>query len=151
MMRRIILVFVLAIGTVSIGQAPVSAFSPLTEDQSGDPATKASLSETDYYLDLNTGKVFQIMYDGLNEIYNRADLFAFDLYVNTRTRDTFWLEDAIVVNNALVRDASGRFRVDPMKVKRDGNGYRVINNRADKKAVPVNNAEQPAEAAGSVM
>src|SRR5262245_57430724 len=79
----------------------------LLHAESGDDAVnrkRAKFSETDTYLDLGTGKSFQLIYDGLNDLYNRSDLFALDLYVNTRTRDTFWLEDAILVNNALLPD-----------------------------------------------
>lgn len=83
------------------------------------------LSEADTYIDLNTGKQFKVIYDGLNDIYNRDDLFSFDLFVNTRTRDTMWLDDAIVVNGALIRGEDGKYRLDPMKVKRDGDSYRV--------------------------
>lgn len=88
-------------------------------------STGAKFSETDTYLDLNTGKTFRFIYDDLNDIYNRDDLFGLDLFVNTRTRDTMWLDDAIVVNNALLRDASGKYRIDPMKVKRDGSTFKV--------------------------
>jgi hypothetical protein len=88
-----------------------------------------AISETDYYMDLNTKKAFRIMYDELNDKYERDDLFAFDLYVNTRTQDTFWLEDAVLVNNALVRDAAGNYKVDPIKVKRHGSGYKVIHTK----------------------
>lgn len=87
---------------------------------------KGKFSEADYFLDLNSGKTFQFIYDGLNDIYNRSDLLELEFYVNTRTKDTMWLEDAIVVNNALLRDAKGSYRVDPMKVKRDGASYRVV-------------------------
>ncbi|MBS1616039.1 MAG: hypothetical protein JST06_07985 [Bacteroidetes bacterium] len=84
------------------------------------------LSEKDTYMDLNTGKAFQFIYDDLNGIYNRSDLLQPDLYVNTRTKDTFWLYDAILVNHALIRDDNGIYRVNPMKVKRDGDSYRVV-------------------------
>jgi hypothetical protein len=86
-------------------------------------------SEADNYIDLNTGKSFKVIYDQLNEIYNRSDLFAFDLYVNERTKDTMWLDEAIVVNNALVKDADGRYRIDGAKVKRDGDSYKVKTGR----------------------
>ena len=89
-------------------------------------SANSKFSEADTYLDLNSGKQFRFIYDELNDIYNRADLMSLDLYVNTRTRDTFWLEDAIVVNNALLKDeASGKYRIDPAKVKRDGNTFKV--------------------------
>ncbi len=87
------------------------------------------LSESDAYLDLNTGKTFHFIYDGLNDIFNRDDLFAAELYVNTRTADTLWLDDAINVNNALLRDAEGKYRINPMKVKRSGNTYRTVNGK----------------------
>jgi hypothetical protein len=106
----------------------VPPFYTLNSDgQSDTPGSKggAVLSETDNYLDINTGKTFHVIYDDLNEKYNRDDLFAFDLYVNTRTKDTFWLEQALLVNNALLVDAGGIYKVDPMKVKRDGDGYKV--------------------------
>lgn len=95
------------------------------KDNSAPAAAATKFSEADTYLDLNTGKEFKVIYDALNEIYNRDDLFAFELYVNTRTKDTMWLDDAIVVNNALLRDAGGKYRIDPMKVKRDGSTFRV--------------------------
>jgi hypothetical protein len=99
----------------------------LADNKEDNPATaNAKFSETDTYLDLNTGKTFRFIYDGLNNIYNRSDLLALDLYVNTRTRDTLWLDDGILVNHALLRDADGKYRIDPMKVKRDGNSYKVV-------------------------
>jgi hypothetical protein len=109
-----------------LGMGKVSA--TMTPDNREDNAApgRAKLSETDVYLDLNTGKSFKFIYDGLNDIYNRDDLFGLDLYVNTHTKDTLWLEEAITVNNALLRDAAGKYRIDPMKVKRDGNSYRVV-------------------------
>lgn len=99
--------------------------APDNRDDAAEP-TRAKLSETDTYLDLNTGKSFKFLYDGLNDIYNRDDLFGLDLYVNTNTRDTLWMDEAILVNNALLRDAAGKYRIDPMKVKRYGNTFRVV-------------------------
>lgn len=94
--------------------------------ESAPTAQSKKLSETDAYLDLNTGNTFHFIYDGLNDVYNRDDLFAAEFYVNTRTADTFWMDDAIVVNNALLRDAQGKYRIDPSKVKRQGNTFRTI-------------------------
>jgi hypothetical protein len=108
-----------------LGHQQVQATLAAENKDENTTSSSSKFSEADIYLDLNTGKTFQVIYDGLNELYNRSDLFAFDLFVNTRTKDTLWLEDAILVNNALVRDASGKFKVDPMKVKRDGNSYKV--------------------------
>jgi hypothetical protein len=109
----------------------------VTDDSAPDNASKSressARSEKDTYIDLNTGKAFRFMYDELNDKFERDDLLAVDLYVNTNTRDSFWLEQAVIVNNALLRDVTGIYKVDPMKVKRDGAGYRVINNK------PVNN------------
>ena len=122
MMRKAILVTGL-IG-VLISAQQVGAFRTAgSRDESASASTK--FSEADTYLDLNSGKTFRFIYDELNDIYNRADLMGLDLYVNTRTRDTFWLEDAIVVNNALMRDDAGKYRIDPAKVKRDGNTFKV--------------------------
>jgi hypothetical protein len=83
------------------------------------------LSETDTYIDINTGKSFKVIYDALNDTYNRDDLFPMDVYVNTRTNDTFWQAEAVLVNYALLQDVQAIYKVDPMKVKRDGNGYRL--------------------------
>jgi hypothetical protein len=130
MCRNLLLGF-LIIGTVLLSDSPAAA-GPYPDTNNGQTA-QAKFSETETYMDLNTGKWFKVIYDGLNDTYNREDLFAFDLFVNLRTKDTFWLDLAVPVNNALVRDAAGSYRVDPMKVKRDGNGYRVINNKTVKK------------------
>lgn len=109
-----------------LGMNKVSAtMAPDNREDATAPA-RAKLSETDVYLDLNTNKTFKFIYDGLNDIYNRDDLFGLDLYVNTNTKDTLWLDDAINVNNALLRDADGKYRINPMRVKRDGNTYRVV-------------------------
>ena len=113
----VVILVLLCFGQVS------ARFTPGSND---DNASNSKFSETDTYLDLNTGKTFRMIYDGLNDLYNRDDLFALDLYVNTRTKDTMWLDDAIVVNNALLKDASGKYRINPMKVKRDGNSYKVV-------------------------
>jgi hypothetical protein len=102
----------------------VGAFrKPGTGDERSGATSK--FSDADTYLDLNRGKTFRFIYDELNDIYNREDLLSLDLYVNTRTRDTFWLEDAIVVNNALLRDDAGKYRIDPARIKRDGNTFKV--------------------------
>lgn len=123
MMRKVIMSF--GLFAVLISAQQVGAWSvPGNRDDSSPASVK--FSEIDTYLDLNSGKQFRFIYDELNDIYNRADLMSLDLYVNTRTRDTFWLEDAIVVNNALLKDeTSGKYRIDPAKVKRDGNTYKV--------------------------
>jgi hypothetical protein len=125
MKRKLIFFAVLA---TLLAPAAVRVHAMLVTDGEKDATVgiKGKFSESDTFLDLNTGKTFQLLYDGLNEIYNRSDLFALDLYVNNRTKDTMWLEDAIVVNNALLKDANGTYKVDPMKVKRDGNSYRVV-------------------------
>lgn len=120
------LLILLLIGAACFGNSEVNALCQVGSDN-GQKALRSTLSESDTYQDLNTGKVFKVMYDDLNEKYDRVDLFALDLYVNTRTKDTFWLEEPVLVNHALRRDGAV-YRVDPMKVKRDGNGYKVINN-----------------------
>jgi hypothetical protein len=126
LMRQNILLLLLMVVIALSGSTGAGAACQSAEAKSG----SAAISETDTYVDLNTKKTFRIMYDELNDKYERDDLFAFDLYVNTRTQDTFWLEAALLVNNALVRDAAGNFKVDPAKVKRDGSGYKVINSKA---------------------
>lgn len=113
-----ILLAFLGFGKVSATMAP--------DNRDDEAPARAKLSETDVYLDLNTGKSFRFIYDGLNDIYNRDDLFGLDLYVNTNTKDTLWLEEALLVNNALLKDAAGKYKIDPMKVKRNGNSYRVV-------------------------
>ncbi len=122
MMRK--LVVAAGLFAVLISAQRVGAYqTPDTREEGASSGSK--FSDVDTYLDLNRGKTFRFIYDELNEVYNRADLLSLDLYVNTRTRDTFWLEDAIVVNNALLRDDAGKYRIDPAKVKRDGNTFRV--------------------------
>ena len=120
MIAGITLVAVLGINKVDASMAPDNR-----EDAAPTPS-RAKLSETDVYLDLNSGKTFKFIYDGLNDIYNRDDLFGLDLFVNTNTKDTLWMDEAINVNHALLRDAAGKYRIDPMKVKRDGNSFRVV-------------------------
>jgi hypothetical protein len=129
MRLSVVLTLVMA-GAITLLSAGVSAGAAGLPADAGEniKSSNIGLSESETYIDLNTGKTFKLIYDDLNAIYNRDDLFALDLYVNNRTKDTFWLEEAITVNNALVRDAEGVFKVDPMKVKRDGNSYKV---RAD--------------------
>ncbi len=124
MRRKALLIFGL-MAIVSFAHQQVSAMLVNGGEDDGATTPNARFSETDTYLDLNTGKSFKFIYDGLNDIYNRDDLFGLDLFVNTRTKDTLWLDDAIVVNNALLRDAAGKYKIDPMKVKRDGNTYKV--------------------------
>lgn len=122
-MRKVILLTGLMAVLISAQNVGASFIPGSQED--GSP-TVSKFNDADTYLDLNRGKQFHFIYDELNDIYNRADLLSLDLYVNTRTRDTFWMDDAIVVNNALLKDeTSGKYRIDPAKVKRDGNTYRV--------------------------
>ncbi len=119
----------LAAMILSGGRQVQAKLSPDNKDESAAASGYRQLSETDTYLDLNTGKSFHVIYDVLNELYNRDDLFAFDLFVNTRTNDTMWQDAAIIVNHALMRDAEGHFKIDPSKVKRNGNGYKVLTGR----------------------
>lgn len=124
-MRRKTLLILGVIAVCFIAHQHVSAM--MAGENNGETSTAhARFSENDTYLDLNTGKNFKFIYDGLNDIYNRDDLMALDLFVNTRTKDTLWLDDGILVNHALVRDAEGKYRIDPMRVKRDGNSYKVV-------------------------
>ena len=129
-MKQKMLMLFLMVSTALLGSAELGATCPPAMEDEPKASDKPKISETDTYLDLKTGKTFRIIYDALNEKYNREDLFEFEFFVNTRTRDTFWLEDALLVNNALLRDAAGNYKVNPMKVKRDGSGYKVINNKA---------------------
>ena len=122
------MLLLLMVGIALFGKADVSATCRLGSDDAKKASDAPVFSEIDTYLDLNTGKAFRFIYDGLNEKFNRDDLFGLEFYVNTRTKDTFWLEEAVLVNNALLRDGRGTYKVDPMKVKRDGNGFKVINN-----------------------
>ena len=125
MKLKLIILFVLATFIV-LNRQQVRAMLLPEGEKDTNTNIKGKFSETDTYFDLNTGRTFQLIYDGLNNIYNRSDLFALDLFVNNRTKDTMWLEDAIVVNNALLKDATGLYKIDPMKVKRDGNTFRVV-------------------------
>lgn len=138
-MRRKANLSILGTVLIVLGAQQVHAFA--SDEAKSTTAPKLSTSDT--YIDLGTGKEFRILYDDLNDIYNRNDLFALELYVNTRTRDTFWLEDAILINNALLKDEGGNYRVDPNKVKRNGNTYMV-------KANVVQPAAKPAAAAPAV-
>jgi len=122
MMRKVILAAGLLAVVVSAQQV-----SAVRTGHTGDDSlpVNAKYNDADTYLDLNSGKTFRFIYDELNEVYNRADLLGLDLWVNTRTQDTFWREEAIVVNNALLRDDAGKYRIDPAKIKRDGNTFKV--------------------------
>lgn len=147
-MRGNILSLTLLLVVGLTGQAGRSAASDVIPEDAPKNRDRSALTETDTYLDLNTGKSFKIIYDGLNDIFNRADLFELELYVNTRTQDSFWLDQAVPVNNALIRDSKGLFRVDPRKVKRDGAGYKVVNvtpvvKKAEVAEIKVEKAEPP--------
>ena len=145
-MRGTILLLIVMLA-IALGGNAISVMAGPTPDNS--PKEGSAPSVTDIYLDLNTGKAFRFMYDELNEKYERDDLLAVDVYVNTRTRDSFWLQEAVPVNNALLRDANGNYRVNPMKVKRDGTGYKVINNKPLKPNTE--EADKPKEAGASSM
>lgn len=150
-MRGNVLLLILMLAIVMTGKAEVSAICESTPDNAHKAGETSARSETDIYIDLNTGKAFRFMYDELNDKYERDDLFALDLYVNTRTRDSFWLEEAVPVNNALLRDATGIYKVNPMKVKRDGTGYKVINNKAVIKQDSNEKVDKPKEGNVSSM
>ena len=125
-MRGKILLLIVMLVIAVVGNAGGVMAGPSPDNTLKESSTR---SETDIFIDLNTGKAFRFIYDELNDKYERDDLLAPDLYVNTRTKDSFWLAEAVPVNNALLRDANGNYRVNPMKVKRDGAGYKVINNK----------------------
>ena len=143
------LLFMLAITVMS--NAEVSAMGDPAPDNTPKAGERSARSETDTYIDLNTGKAFKFIYDELNDKYERDDLLALELYVNIRTRDSFWKEQAVLVNNALLRDATGIYRVNPMKVKRDGAGYKVINNNAVIKQDSIEKGDKPKEGSVSSM
>jgi len=149
-MTRYVLLLLIMVSTALPGNAELSAICLPAPDNTQAAGSKPKHSETDPYVDLNTGKMFRFMYDELNDKYERDDLLTLDLYVNTRTKDTFWLEEALLVNNAVLRDGTGIYKVDPMKVKRNGNGYKVINNKAVK-AVDMEKGDKPKEGNVSSM
>jgi hypothetical protein len=123
-MRRNAFILLMGLAITIFSAQGAGAVAQMGSEEGGLTANP-NLSDKDPYLDLNSGKEFRLIYDDLNDIFNREDLFSLDLFVNLRTKDTFWLEQALVVNHALLRDAAGAFKVDPMKVKRDGDGYKV--------------------------
>lgn len=125
-MKRKLIQFAALFALITLSGQQASAMYTMDSGDNTSASNKTKFSETDYFLDLGTGKTFQFIYDGLNDIYNRSDLQELNLFVNTRTKDTMWLDDAIVVNNALLSDGKGGYKIDPMKVKRDGNSYRVV-------------------------
>jgi hypothetical protein len=103
--------------TDSVSTAIVSA--PTGEPQ------RVILSEADSYIDLKTGKTIRIRRDTVRNVYVREDMTPLDIYVNTSSMDTFWGPEAVPVNNALIRDESGMFTVDELRVERNGDGYKA--------------------------
>lgn len=83
-----------------------------------------SLSETDTYMDLNTQKTFRVRRDSQSGVYTAEDMTPLGIYVNTSTHDTFSGPEGLLVNNALLF-TNGSYSVDELKVKRNGEGYKV--------------------------
>lgn len=142
-MKRNLTVWALQVCIASAVSTSALAAPPIPKGDGAKTASTSKPSEAETYMDLNNGKVFRVLYDGLNEIYNRSDLYPLDLYVNVRTKDTFWLDEGVLVNNALLQDAQGNFKVDPSKVKRKGNGYIINTGVAVAKAKPQGKKEAP--------
>jgi hypothetical protein len=147
-MKRNLTVWALQLLLASAAGTSAIAAPHIPKGEGGQNARTSKPSESELYMDLNDGKVFRVFYDGLNEIYNRSDLFPLDLYVNVRTKDTFWLAEGVMVNNALLQDAQGNFKVDPSKVKRKGSGYIINTSVVVNKAKPQGKKESPSLPAG---
>jgi hypothetical protein len=76
------------------------------------------------YVDLKTGNTIHIRRDPEQHTYTREDKGPLDVFVSTRTRDTFWGPRAILVNNALQYD-NGVYKVDEMRIERNGEGFKA--------------------------
>jgi hypothetical protein len=80
------------------------------------------------YVDLNTGQTIDVWYDPEKKYtVDRATGNRVDLYVDLATNDTMYGygADAVVVNSAVVKDKEGKWKLDDMKVKWEGDKLKL--------------------------
>lgn len=110
--------------TVTTSDTTTQMTQPATIAAEGTASGRYALSETDTYMDLNTQKTFTLRHDSQSGYYTASDMTPLNIYVNTTTRDTFSGPEGLLVNNALVF-TNGAYSIDELKVKRNGEGYKV--------------------------
>ncbi len=90
--------------------------------------TQASdtLPEKPQYVDIYTGQPLEIWYDTDKHMtMNQATRMPVEFYINTSNWDTVYGRGQFVVNNFIIRDENGRYKLDESKVKIDGDEIKI--------------------------
>ena len=85
-----------------------------------------TLPEKPKYVDIYTGLPIDIYYDaGKHITINRVTRTPVEFYINTSNWDTVYGIGQFVVNNFIVKDENGRYKLDESKVKMDGDELKI--------------------------
>ena len=85
-----------------------------------------TLPEKPQYVDIYTGQPIDIYYDaGKHLTINRATRTPVEFYINTSNWDTVFGIGQFVVNNFIIKDENGRYKLDENKVKLDGDELKI--------------------------
>ena len=103
------------------GDTESSDSTSLTTTTEMDAGTSAGGSSS--YIDLRSGK--SVRKDEMTGRYVDESNNPVDFYVDVNTRDTFYGTTGQVVNNALIHEDDGNWRVDDAKIKVDGDEIKV--------------------------
>lgn len=88
--------------------------------------TSDTLPEKPKYVDIYTGEPIEIWYDtGKHMTMNQATRMPVEFYINTSNWDTVYGRGQFVVNNFIIRDVDGRYKLDENKVKIDGDEIKI--------------------------
>jgi hypothetical protein len=128
-MKRLIMVSFAA-------SALLFGFTACNESGEGDTETTDSLSVsstemdassgaggTSAYIDLSTGAT--VRRDEVTGRYVDQNNNPVDFYVDINTRDTFYGSSGQVVNNAIIHEDDGTWRVDDTKIKIEGDEMKI--------------------------
>lgn len=78
------------------------------------------------YVDIYTGQEIDLWYDaGRHMTINRSTNEPVEFYINTSNWDTVYGKGQFVVNNLIVKDIDGRYKLDDAKVKIDGDELKI--------------------------
>lgn len=99
----------------SISMADVKAISAASEVIPGS------------YINLRTGKTVYIVKDAkTGYAVDSIEQIPVDFYINTATNDTLYMT-GLVVNNAIIREEDGTWKLDETKIKIDGDKSKIKN------------------------
>lgn len=88
--------------------------------------TRDTIPGRPIYVDINTGDSLDLWYDPVKFVtIIRKTNMPVDFYINTVTWDTVYGRGKFVVNNLIIKDEQGKYKLDESKVKIEGDELKI--------------------------